>query len=217
LSRSQKKLGVNVTLSNLMIDRTRYPAPYAPPAAELLRNWAESLPSSSDLESFFLSELCESSEHDYFLCNADLFLDVVNRQSDEERRASLGILSRRLVDAAEYARGCKDDELRNHFHATIRGYATVYQSSARWDGHEGVGNRQLCIGFLALQAVLMDDLPLARCILLNYHELNCPNPDCENKDMIQCPECDAYVVAYDHHRITHNSCNVPEHPKHPQR
>jgi len=62
-----------------MIDRTRYPSTYAPSADELIESWSESLPSSSDLESFFLNELGESSEHDYFLCNADLFLDVVKR------------------------------------------------------------------------------------------------------------------------------------------
>lgn len=201
-----------------MIERTRYTSEYAPPANELVKDWTESLPSSSDLESFFLNELCESSEHEYFLCVADVFLDVVRRQSIEERVESLKILAGRLVLAAEFARGIADRELQEHFAEVIRGFSDLYQETGDWNGgNVDAGNRAVCTGYLALQAVVMDDLPLARLILFSYFELTCSNPDCDNTAEIQCPNCKSYAVPYDYHRQVHNMSNAPGHPKHPER
>ena len=200
-----------------MIDRTRYTSTYAPPAAELIESWSETPPTCSELESFFLNELCESSEHEYFLCVVDVFLDAVRRQRAKERIASLAMLSGRLVHAAEFARGVPDEELQQHFADTIREFSALYQSTAVWDGSNGFENRQVCTGFLALQAVLMDDLPMARLILFNYHELTCSNRACDNSAEIQCPDCKSYAIPYDYHRVVHNCSNVTGHPEHPER
>ena len=102
-----------------MIDRRKYTWKYAPPADELVAAWMQTPPSSRDIESFFSKELCEASEHEYFLCVADLFLDVVKKQELFERLESLAILSSRLVDAAEFARGVSDGQLKQHFDVAI--------------------------------------------------------------------------------------------------
>ena len=200
-----------------MIDRTRYTWTYAPPPAELIEKWSRTLPTCSELESFFLNELGESAEHEYFLCVVDVFLDVIRRQGMEERIKSLGMLSVRLVHAAEFARGVLDEELRSHFISAIREFSALYQSTATWDGYNGYENRQVCIGFLALQAVLMDDLPMARLILFNYYELTCSNIACDNSSEIRCPDCKSYAVPYDYHRVVHNMSNAKGHPNHPER
>lgn len=196
-----------------MIDRSKYTAYHAPPADELVQRWTEKLPTAAEVERFFLHELCESSEHEYFLCVSDLFLDVVSRQDGDEQIQSLSILVSRLLDAAEFARGVKDQDLVEHFNQSIKGFVELYGSCiSPVQSGSGWKDRHVFTGYLALQAVAMGELPLARMIAYGHREMVCTNPDCDEDGEIQCPGCDAYMIPYEYHTRFHNMRNASGHP-----
>ena len=166
-----------------------------------------------------MNELCESSEHAYFLANADLFIDSIKRQDREQRRASLAIMASRLIHAAEFARGiCSDKPLADHFRAALQAFYDLYDSEvgvAAPSGFDDGGTQRVLVrGCLAVRAALMEDLPLARCILFSHHELKCSSPQCDQDVELRCKRCGGYAVPYEHHRVWQPMRNVEAHPPH---
>ncbi len=190
------------------VHRSKYVSTYAPPAQDLIDRWTSELPSGSEVESFFLNELCESSEHEYFLCLSDLFLSVTSRQAEHDQRSSLKILYSRLLDAAEFARGLHDKMLVDHFSESIRGFSKLYDDVAEAQEFPSDGEAKLIgVGSLVLRTIKMKDLPMARLIARRERELVCTNPECDNESEIQCPDCDAYINPYEFHARFHNMRN----------
>ena len=194
-----------------MIDRAAYESEYAPPAGELASKWSSHLPSGKDVESFFLHELCESSESEYFLCVSDVFLDAISRQDRANRLFSLSILIGRLLDAAEFARGLTDSKLTSHFDASIDGFVALYATAAS-SQDVNFNLREMQASYLAIQALSMGSLPLARLIHHRHREMACINDECNNNAEIQCPSCKRYIVPYEFHQYNHNMRNVLNHP-----
>ena len=174
--------------------------------------WEESIPSGKDIESLFLHELCESSENEYFLAVSDLFLRAVSRQHDQDKNYSLSILAGRILDAAEFARGIRDDALVAHFRNAIDGFAQVYFDAVGFSTPDPIV-RELTNAYLAMRAIQVNDLPLARLILYSEREMTCTNSQCENhENEVQCPKCSEYLIPYVYHQRHHNCRNVLGHP-----
>lgn len=198
-----------------MIDRSQYEWEYAPPADELAERWSANVPTGSEIESFFLNELCESSEHEYFLCVSDVFLDAIKRQDPSDQFFSLAVIIGRLLNAAEFARGVSDSELVDHFQHALRGFLRLYYDTSAFDmDGEERRRRYIRVGYLTLRAILMCDLPLARVILHSEREIECTNPKCDNLTEIRCAECGEYITPYKFHQRHHNMRNAPNHPAH---
>lgn len=189
-----------------MIDRSKYPHKYAPPAAELIEKWTRDLPSGFELESFFLNELCETSAHDYFLAVSDLFAEVVSNQLIKERCFSLCIMSVRLLDAADHAESA-DKELAAHFQTSVKRFGQLYYETAQLSNVDGIPARDLDfirLSCLAVNAILFADLPTARMIFSRHHPLRCGNPKCSNDHEIQCQDCGNDITAYAHSKRFRN-------------
>lgn len=198
-----------------MFDRNRYASKYAPSADELEANWKAKTPSSREIESFFLKELCESSEHEYFLAVSDLFLQAVQRQEKPEQIESLCHLTGRLLDAAEMARGVRDAELVAHFDETMGGFLELYAEHADLNrAREDKTIKAICSAEMVVRSIVMKDLTLARMIIAPYHELVCTNRQCERYEQhFQCPGCEAYAIPEVYYRRFHNSRHIEGHPQ----
>ncbi|MGI9515955.1 MAG: hypothetical protein ACR2NP_02820 [Pirellulaceae bacterium] len=189
-----------------MIDRSKYTWKYAPPATELIQRWASSPPTGKEIELFFLNELCETSEHEYFLALADVFYDAVTRQEKKERTFSLRVLWYRLLIAAEFARSIDDTQLAAHFQRSLEKFALLYQTwmpgGVNADSPvAGADLASIRLGALVLGAAALGDLPLARLIARSDYEIRCANRDCESYGVeLKCPDCGSCQKAYQQHK-----------------
>ena len=185
---------------------------HAPPPSVLRARWAEEVPNGREIESFFLGELCESSEHKYFLAVSDILLDSISRQPEAEQTFSLNILVGRVLDAAEFARGISDGPLVQHFRRSIDGFVQLYYDAAALADSTSI-NSDLLKAYLVMRAVQANDLPLARLIFYREREIICTNTQCDNcENEILCPKCKEYLIPYVHYQRLHNCRNIPGHP-----
>ena len=184
-----------------MIDRSKYPAKFAPPADELIERWNKNTPTAREIESIFLNELCESAEHDYFLAVSDVFFDAVSNQDEEEQHKGLCAMGFRLLEAASHATTA-DEALADHFHLTLKKFAKLFYQRAQFE-KPSKDNRLIQTCRLAIHAALAGDLTLAFLIYRPSEELKCPNPECDETDYVTCPSCDAYIDAYSHFELNY--------------
>jgi len=105
-----------------------------------------------------------------------------------------------------------DDNLVQHFHNAIDGFTNLYFDAVGFAAPEPA-NRRLANAYLAMRAIQINDLALARLILYPELEMVCTNSQCDNyENYVQCPQCSEYLIPYVYHLHQHNCRNVPGHP-----